>query len=454
METEKVETQKTKKQEIKKFTELNIKPEIVSALNRQGIITPTSIQERAIPIILEGKDLIGISKTGSGKTAAFGIPILENLAQKQGIQSLIITPTRELAVQIAKVMKEFGENIKPKITSIYGGVAINPQMDSLETAEIIVGTPGRLLDHLQRGTIDLSNLKSVVLDEADKMVEMGFIEDIERILGETPKDRQIILFGATISEEVEYLKGKFMRNPVISKAEVHVEKDFLEQYYYNVEHNEKFSLLVHLLKKEKSDRIMIFCSARYMVEAVTQNLRDNGVKAEMIHGKMSQNKRLGTIERFNKDKFHILVASSVAARGLDIRNVTHIYNYDLSQDPQEYIHRVGRTARAGEKGKAITLLTDKDYNVFNQIMNRYPELNIEVLPNEKFEKVRFQRESRRGPRYGGRGTGGYGGNRPGGNRSGGHGGRGRNSGSSNSRDHSRTRKSRDLTRSGTSWPKN
>ena len=429
-----------------KFEELNIKPEIVSALKKQGINTPTSIQEKSIPIILAGEDIIGISKTGSGKTAAFGIPILEKIEHKKGIQVLIMTPTRELAVQIAKVLKEFGENIHPKITSIYGGVAINPQMDKLRTAEIVVGTPGRLLDHLQRRTIDLSRLKCVVLDEADKMVEMGFIEDIERILSATPKDRQVVLFGATISEEVEYLKGKFMRNPKYAKAEVHVEKDFLEQYYYNVEHNQKFSLLVHLLKKEESDRVMIFCSARHTVESVTKNLRAHAIKAEMIHGKMSQAKRLSTIERFNKDKVHILVASAVAARGLDIRNVTHVYNYDLSQDPQEYIHRVGRTARAGERGKAITLLTDKDYHVFNQILNRYSELNIEVLPDENYEKLKFHRDSRRPSFRNGshqRHSGGR-------DRFGGRGGGNRR----HSRDHSRSRKSRDLTRSGTSWSSN
>ena len=225
------------------------------------------------------------------------------------------------------------------------------------------------------------------------MVEMGFIEDIEQILSQTPQGRQILLFGATISSEIEHIKNAHMNNPVVAEADKHVKQKYLEQYYYNIPHNQKFSLLVHLLKTEATDRVMIFCSSRSTVEMLTPNLRANGIKAEMIHGKMSQNKRLNTIERFNKDKLNVLVASAVAARGLDIKGVTHVFNYDLSKDPQEYVHRIGRTARAGEQGKAITLLSDRDYDVFNHIFDRY-DLEINEIEAPEFPKLRFDARMR------------------------------------------------------------
>jgi ATP-dependent RNA helicase DeaD len=245
-----------------------------------------------------------------------------------------------------------------------------------------------------------------VLDEADKMVEMGFIEDVERILEYTPDGRQILLFGATLSNEIDHLKHRFMKDPAVAEAEKQVKEDLLEQYYYNVEPHDKFSLLVHLLKKEDAGKAIIFCSARSTVEILTKNLRGQKIKADMIHGKLSQNRRLNVIEGFAKGKCDILVASAVAARGIDIKDVTHIFNYDLSRDPQEYIHRVGRTARAGESGKAITLLCHRDYEVFDALLGRY-DVNISELPKENFQKLRFDaRSSGRGrPRFGGRGFG-------------------------------------------------
>jgi len=372
------------------FEKLNIRPELVRGLKEIGIEKPTSIQEKAIPLILSGKDVIGMSKTGSGKTVAFGIPLLEKIIPGEKRQVLIMTPTRELAVQISRELQKFGKYLKFEVATVFGGVAINPQMDQIARSEIIVGTPGRLLDHLNRRTLDISQLKCVVLDEADKMVEMGFIEDIRRIIDYSPKGRQVLLFGATISDEINRLKQQYMTDAVKAKADLHVEKEFLEQYYYNVKMNEKFSLLVHLLNKEKTDRVMIFCSKISTVELLTKNLRAQKIKVEMMHGKLSQNKRLQVIDRFNKDKIDILIASAVAARGLDIKDVSHVINYDLSQDPQEYIHRVGRTARAGESGKAITLLSRQDYDVFGSIMQRYRDLNIAELPQEEFKKLRFE----------------------------------------------------------------
>jgi superfamily II DNA/RNA helicase len=375
------------------FNELKVNEDIVRALKEQGITEATNIQEKSIPIIMEGKDLVGISKTGSGKTASFGVPTLEKVIPGKGIQLLVIAPTRELAVQIADELKKFSKYSKKFITTIYGGVALGPQADALQRTDIVVGTPGRLLDHLNRRNLDLSKISCVVLDEADKMVEMGFIEDISQILDATPRERQTILFGATISNEIDDMKNRYMHDPVVVEAEAQVAEDFLEQYYYNIQQREKFSLLVHLLKKEKMERAIIFCSARSTVELVTRNLKLQGIKADMIHGKLSQNKRLHTIEGFHKGKVDILVASAVAARGLDIKDVTHIFNYDLSQDPQEYIHRVGRTARAGEKGKAITLLCDRDFGVFGQILDKY-RVHVEEVVGEKFPALRFDTSRR------------------------------------------------------------
>jgi ATP-dependent RNA helicase DeaD len=235
------------------------------------------------------------------------------------------------------------------------------------------------------------------------MVDMGFIIDIEKILRYTPKKKQMILFGATISHEVSLIREKYMTKPMIAESEVHVTEEYLEQYYYNVQKQKKFSLLVHLLKTENADQIIVFCSSIRTVELVSKNLKANGVKSGMIHGKMNQNKRMRSIKEFNDGKQTILVASPVAARGLDIKNVSHIFNYDLSKDPQEYVHRVGRTARAGETGKAVTLLSARDHPAFGQILQNY-DLNIQEIVSDTFPIVKFDASSSRprNNRFGGR----------------------------------------------------
>jgi superfamily II DNA/RNA helicase len=371
-----------------KFNELGIRDEIVRALADEEIIEATSIQEKAIPFILKGEDVVGMSKTGSGKTAAFGIPILENIDPNAGLQVLILTPTRELAVQISGELTKFGKHINCPVATVFGGVAIEPQMRQIKKSKIVVGTPGRILDHLQRRTLDLSKITCFALDEADKMVEMGFIEDITRILSHTPDGRQILLFGATLSREIDDLRARHMRDPKLAKTELNVEEDLLAQYYYDIQPNEKFSPLVHLLEKEKTNRVMIFCSTRTTVEILARNLRAQKISCEMIHGKLSQNRRLKVIKEFNEGGPSVLIASAVAARGLDIQNVSHVFNYDLSRDPQEYIHRVGRTARAGESGKAFTLLSGKDHDCFGQVLQRYP-IKVEKLAIPEFKKLRF-----------------------------------------------------------------
>ena len=388
------------------FANLGLHEKIVRALKEEGIVEPTVIQQKAIPLVLQGKDVVGMSKTGSGKTATFGVPLLNNMDEKGQLQYLVIAPIRELAVQIAGELKKFGKYMRFTVATVYGGVSLGPQMEQISRAQIVVGTPGRLMDHIQRRTLDLSRIKAVVLDEADKMVEMGFIEDIEYILNQTPPKRQMLLFGATISTEIDHLKRKYMNAPVLAEGEMHVQDEFLKQYYYNVRHNEKFSLLVHLLKKEQIAKGIIFCSARSTVEMLAKNLRKQGFNVDMIHGKLSQNNRMRAMEAFNKNKTDFLVASAVAARGMDIKFLSHVFNYDLSPDPQEYVHRVGRTARAGESGKAITLLSEKDFGTFNDILTRYRHLNIEEMPDEQFEKIRFDAGFSRRPQ-GSRGSNNY-----------------------------------------------
>ena len=384
-----------------KFSELNISPNIVRALDEIDIKEPTGIQEKSIQTIKEGKDLIGISKTGSGKTLAFGVPVLENVVKKQGVQVLVMAPTRELASQISKEMSKFGKYVNFSIATVFGGVAIGPQMDKIARSEIVVGTPGRILDHLGRGTLKLNKLKTFVLDEADKMVDMGFIDDINRILECTNRDRQILLFGATISNEVKYIKQRHMNKPVTVKAESQVHEDLLEQFYYDINQNEKFSYLMHLLSKEQTNRVIIFCSTKATVNVLTKNLRRQGIDADMIHGDLTQNRRMKVIEAFNNGRQEVLVASAVAARGLDIKNVSHVFNYDLPRNPEEYIHRIGRTARAGEYGKAISLLSRRDHDAFGEIKRRY-RIKIERLDLESFPKVQFDA----GQRYDGRRSGG------------------------------------------------
>lgn len=391
------------------FEEFGVRNEVISALNAMQITEPTEIQQKVIPLIKAGSHVVATSKTGSGKTLAFGIPLVESVHPGKGPQVLVMVPTRELAVQVAGELRKLSKHTRHSITAVYGGVGLEPQIHNMRRADIIVGTPGRLKDHLERNNVDFTPITTIVLDEADKMVEMGFIEDVEIIITQIPNRKQIILLGATLSREVDYLQGKYMPNAVTVSAERHVEEEYLQQCYYCIQPHEKFSLLVHLLKTEQPTRAIIFCSARITVDIVAMNLRRQGFQCEMIHGKLSQNNRLRVIEDFHRGMPPILVASAVAARGLDIKDVTHIFNYDLSQDPQEYVHRVGRTARAGETGKAVTLLSPRDYEAFQNILGRYP-VTVEEKQVPSFPRVMFDARRHFDPRGSpGRGRFGHGG---------------------------------------------
>jgi len=383
---------------MEKFRKLGIIEPILKSIQEQKFEEPSEIQEKSIPLILDWKDIIAKAATGSGKTLAFAAAIIKNVDRGKGVQALVLTPTRELAEQVFKVIQKFSKYKPLNITSIYGGVSINPQIDKLRTTDVVVGTPGRILDHMDRRTFNLEKIKILVLDEADRMLDMGFKNDVERIIWKCPKERQTLLFSATISTELVELAKKYMKNPIRVSAEAYVDASKLTQNYYNIEDNKKFSLLVHFLKHEKSGLVMIFCNTKRNTDFVANNLKDHGIRAMAIHGGHSQEKRSSTMYKFHEQQISVLVCTDVAARGLDIKGVSHIYNYDIPKTSDEYIHRIGRTARAGKDGKVINILTSRDYDNFQAVL-RNRDLNIERMPVPPIEHIYIQ--AKETPRRGG-----------------------------------------------------
>jgi len=415
-----------------KFDELKVKSELLEGIRKMGFLDMTSIQEKCIPLSLNGRDVVGQAETGSGKTIAFALPILEKIQPGKGIQALILTPTRELCVQVTGVFRDLGRWVGVRTVSVYGGVSITPQMDEIRIADVVVGTPGRVLDHLGRNTIGFPHTRFLVLDETDKMFEMGFIEDVEEIIGHVPKQRQNFMFSATISYDVQAIMEKHLHDPETVMTQAYVDKSKLKQAYYDIFHqNEKFSLLVHLLRNHTKGLAIVFCSTRQESDVVSRNLQHQGIKAMAIHGGMSQHDRLESLDAIKNQKTNVLVATDVAARGLDIKNVTHVYNYDVPKTAREYIHRIGRTARAGEDGMAVTLLTPRDHENFRRVMSDH-ELNIEPAEIPRYERITLFRGGPDRDRMPFRGHSDYG--RGGGHRGGGghHG----NSGGTGGRGHS------------------
>ncbi len=377
-----------------KFSDLGIDKEFLKIADEMGFEELTDIQEECMPLILDGKDVVGQAETGSGKTLAFVLPIMNEVYPDDGLQVLVLTPTRELCIQVADVFADFGNPLDIQTTRIYGGVSIKPQIDDLKTANVVVGTPGRILDHIGRKTIDFYDLKFLVLDEADRMFDMGFIDDVERIISHTPSDIQAAMFSATISDGVYKVMERHMHNPELIKTKSQVDPDKLNQTCYDIYDNEdKLSVLVHLLKNETPGLALVFCATRTESDFVARNLRNQGINASSIHGGMKQNKRLESLDRLKKEKIDVLVATDVAARGLDIKNVTHVYNYDVPGSAKEYLHRIGRTARAGEEGDAITLLTSRDHNNYRNINNDYGG-NIDMKRPPKVERIKQLSRSR------------------------------------------------------------
>jgi ATP-dependent RNA helicase DeaD len=375
------------------FKKLGIKGKILDTIIEEKFEKPSEIQEKTIPLILKGRDVIGGAATGSGKTLAFGAGIIQNIHKGGGIQSLILTPTRELAEQVSKTLKKFSKHDKLNVTSIYGGVGIHPQIKRLTISDIVVGTPGRILDHLERGTLNLSFVKILVLDEADRMLDMGFIDDVKKIISACPKKRQTLLFSATISRDITTLAKKYMVSPIKISAESNVDPKKLVQVYYNVQENQKLSLLVHFLKNEKKDLVMVFCNSKRTTDFVAKNLYNAKIKAQAIHGGFSQDKRNKTLDNFHSQKVFVLVCTDVAARGLDIKGVSHVYNYDIPRESKQYIHRIGRTARAGKEGKAINFLSHRDHEDFSRVL-RDNDVTVKKKELPKFETIQIKSDSK------------------------------------------------------------
>jgi len=395
---------------MEQFKKLGLSQEVLQVLDDAGFEKPTEIQEKTIPLALAGNDIIGGSKTGSGKTLAFASPIIENLKVSNHVQALILTPTRELAEQVSASIKEFAKNKKINVLPIYGGVNMDTQIRRLGAADVIVGTPGRILDHLERRTLRLDSVKYLVLDEVDRMFDMGFHRDVEKIINHCPKQRQTMLFSATISSAIDSLAQKYTNNPVEVSVQSYVDHSKLKQIYYDIESNQKLSLLVHLLNNEKSGLSMVFCSTRRTVDFVQKNLCKSGVEASGTHGGVSQNQRNRILEKFHSKKVGVLVCTDVAARGLDIKGVSHVYNYDIPSESEDYTHRIGRTARAGENGKAISFLSNRDYDSFGRIIrNDSIKITNEEVPT--FDRVTIKTEYDKGRNFGGNPRRGFGSNK-------------------------------------------
>ena len=364
------------------FNELGLSPALLNAISKMGFEEATPIQTETIPVALEGRDVIGQAQTGTGKTAAFGIPMLEKIAvDVRAIQAIIIAPTRELAIQVSEELYRIGGTFKGvKILPIYGGQDINRQIRSLKNRpQVIVATPGRLLDHMNRKNIRLNNVQTVILDEADEMLNMGFIDDIKAILSEVPEEHQTLLFSATMPPQIRAMADQFMTNPVHVKVKAkEMTVPQIQQYYIETQERRKFDILTRLLDIESPELAIIFGRTKRRVDELTEALNLRGYTAEGIHGDLSQAKRMSVLRKFKEGTIEILVATDVAARGLDISGVTHVFNFDIPQDPESYVHRIGRTGRAGKEGWAVAFITPREMAQLK---------NIEKITKRKMEKL-------------------------------------------------------------------
>lgn len=352
------------------FRELGLSERVLRSVENMGFEEATPIQEQTIPKALKGIDLIGQAQTGTGKTAAFGIPLVERIEEgSEQIQGIILSPTRELAVQNAEELNKIGQFKGIQTLPIYGGQDMDRQIRALKKRpQIIVATPGRLMDHMRRKTIRLNDIKIVILDEADEMLNMGFVEDIQTILQETPESRQTLLFSATMPRSIQNLAQRFMKDPeliAVKSKEVTVAN--IEQQYLEVQEKQKFDVLCRLLDMQSPELAIVFGRTKRRVDELSEGLSKRGYSAEGIHGDLTQSKRDSVLRQFKEGTIEILVATDVAARGLDISGVTHVYNFDIPQDPESYVHRIGRTGRAGKTGLAVTFVTPREIGQLRMI---------------------------------------------------------------------------------------
>ncbi|MFT6798283.1 MAG: ATP-dependent RNA helicase RhlE [Nonlabens sp.] len=354
------------------FEKLRLDPALLKSLADQQLLEPTPIQEQAIPVILEGKDVLGIAKTGSGKTASYALPLLQNLkgieSKNRHISALVMVPTRELAVQVSDVIKTFSKALdKPLITMpVYGGVSINPQMMKMNTVDILVATPGRLIELIEANAVVLKDCKILVLDEADKMLSMGFKEEMDAVLYHLPRKKQNLLFSATLSREVKNIEEGLLKDPVVIEIEEE-EQDYslIKQLGYRVTEEKKGVLLRHLIEEHNMQQVLIFCSSTYQVEHVNDKLNTNGIKSKAIHGKKAQgvrNTNLADFKNSAETGVRCLVTTDLLSRGIDIEFLPYVINYELPRSPKDYIHRIGRTGRAENPGTAISLVTIEEAN--------------------------------------------------------------------------------------------
>jgi len=390
------------------FADLGLSEPLLDALRHLGYEKPTPIQEQTIPALLQGRDIIGQAQTGTGKTAAFGLPLLQYTdTDTDEVQALVVTPTRELCIQVTQALRAYGERKGVKVVACFGGAPIRSQSAQLkEGAQVVVGTPGRLMDLISRHVLFLSDARYVVLDEADEMLDLGFIEDIEFILGRSPTGRQTALFSATMPPPIQALAENFMYDPELIKvAAPTLTVDTVEQFYAVVDEREKPDTLARIVRAEKPDQAIIFTRTKIGADRLGRSLGDRGVRVKVLHGDMSQGQRDGVMLAFKAERERLLVATDVAARGLDISGITHIFNYDPPNSPDVYVHRIGRTGRVGRSGRAITLVTPKQRKEI-QVIERHAKTEMQEWGTEDGarpepkpdEPKREPREARR-PRH-------------------------------------------------------
>lgn len=372
------------------FADLPLSRTVMQSLEKMGFEEATSIQAVAIPIALEGRDLIGQAQTGTGKTVAFSIPMVEKVDTKiDAVQGLILTPTRELCIQVAEEISKVGFHKRVRVLPIYGGQDIGRQLRSLRNRpQVIIATPGRLLDHINRKTVSLADVSLAVLDEADEMLDMGFIEDIESILRECPVERQTLLFSATMKPGVRHLAQKFMKNiEIVRASEQEVTVPSIEQVYYEVQERQKLDLLTRLLDIQNPDLAIVFGRTKRRVDELVGALQTRGYMADGLHGDLSQRQRDAVMAKFRDGALEVLVATDVAARGIDVTGVTHVFNFDMPQDVDSYVHRIGRTGRAGQTGLASTFVTPRETDHLHQV-ERVTKRKIEKRHMPSFADAR------------------------------------------------------------------
>jgi len=374
------------------FASLNLREELVQAITGLGYAEPTPIQTAIIPIMLKGADVIGQAQTGTGKTAAFALPILHNFTPQRHVQALVLAPTRELALQVADSMAVYGKHLDVRVLAVYGGQPYGPQISRLNRGvDVVVGTPGRLLDLIERKALNIKHVRTLVLDEADEMLNMGFMEDVEKILAETPAERQTALFSATMPPRIRSLANRFMREP----QQVSIKRDTLtlastEQRYYLVHESDKTNALTRLFEIEPIKSALIFARTRAETSSLANELVVRGIPAEAIHGDLDQRAREAVLSRFRSNQLKVLVATDVAARGLDIEDISHVFNYHLPDDAEVYIHRIGRTGRAGKTGIAITLISPREKRRLREVeaLTKQPIKKMELPTTAEIHRHR------------------------------------------------------------------